>query len=275
MSIYESAAEKAADPKPNNQIQGLQHAAPGAVLPTINLALGKANVTQDFKYDESKQYYSIKTDLWDPVHPITREKYRAAGKVDARGNVKVLQTPDQKAEVLQMDQARFPDHTYKYLVSYTHFKRMWGNDGQEYLVRYGYFHGQTFMGVPWKWFKMDFDFHYEPLFEPNPTLTGSSFDINYGDIYRQVKVYHTKWDHEEFDKLLKDIPFPNNPKIGVSLKVGVEGAPSVATIPDLKAFRNKSFEDLMKYVESNDISWLEEDKAPEEPVKTSKKDSAK
>ena len=115
------------------------------------------------------------------------------------------------------------------------------------------------MGVPWKWFKQDFDFHYEPQFEPNPTLTGSSFDINYGDIYRQVKVYHTKWDKEEFDKYLKDIPFPNNTNIGIHLKVGIEGAPSVASIPDVKAFRNKSFQELMKYVETNDVQWLAED----------------
>jgi hypothetical protein len=266
---FESDIEEVAKPKPNSQIAGAIHAAkPGYnPFPTINMALGRNNVTIDLKYDApNKKVYEINTDIWDPVHSATREKYREAGKVDAKGNVKVLLTPDQKSEIIQMDQAKFPDKKYRYMISYTNFKRMYGGDGVEYLVRYGYLHGLTFMGVPFKIYKQDFDFHYEPLFEQTPVLTGSSFDINFGDIIRQMKIYHTPWDSEAFSNSLKDIPFPNNPMLGVSLNIGIEGAPGVYGIPDLKAFKTKSFEELMNYAQSNDLEWLAERQPQEQEV---------
>lgn len=253
--------EEVAKPKPNVAMQGAIHAkVPGYnPFPTINMNLNRANVTLDFKYDaENKKVYSVVTDIWDPVHSGTYQKYKDAGKVDVKGNVKVMQTPVQKAEVIAMDAARYPDKTYKYMISYTHIKRMYGSDGQEYLVRYGYFHGLSFMGIEFKWFKMDFDFHYEPTFEQTPVLTGSSFDINFGDINRQIKVYHTKWDIDEVEKSLKDIPYPNNPRLGVAFNIGIEGAPGVYPIPDVKAFKTKSFEELMQYVQENDIELLKD-----------------
>jgi len=259
-----STIEEAAKPKPNSQIKGENHATK-MVFPTINMALGRANINTDFKFDgESKTLYSVATDLWDPVHPATKQKYKDAGKVDSKGNVRVLQTPEQKAEVIKMDDARYPDHTYKYMISYTHLKRMYGSDGNEYLVRYGYLHGVSFMGLPFKVFKMDFDFHNEPEFEQTPVLTGSSFDINYGDIVSQRKVFHTPWNIDEFKKSLKDIPFPNNPQLGIALNIGVEGAPGVFPIQDLKAFQNKSLEDLMNYAQSLDESYLQDEQLPEE-----------
>ena len=265
---FSEAIEEIAKPKTNAQIQGAVHAkTPGYnPFPTINMNLNRANVTLDFKYDgENKTLYSILTDLWDPVRPETRQKYKDAGKVDAKGEVKVMMTPEQKAEIINMDPARFPDHTYKYMISYTHIKRMYGNDGEEYLVRYGYLHGLSFMSMEWKLFKMDFDHHYEPVFEQTPKLTGSSFDINFGDITRQIKVFHTPWSPEEFEKSLKDIPFPNNTSLGVAFNIGIEGAPGVYPIPDVKAFKSKSFEELMQYVQENDVELLKEN--PVTPVK--------
>ena len=261
MSKFSEAIEEVAKPKPNQQIKGEVHAKNPEfnAFPTISMNLNRANVTLDFKYDgENKTLYSILTDLWDPVHTATRQKYKDAGKVDSKGNVRVLQTPDQKAEVIAMDAARYPDKTYKYMISYTHMKRLYGNDGKEYLVRYGYFHGLSFMRIEFKWFKMDFDYHYEPSFEQTPVLTGSSFDINFGDITRQTKVYHTPWSVDEFEKSLKDIPFPNNTSLGVKFSIGVEGAPGVYQIPDVKAFKTKSFEELMQYVQENDIELLKD-----------------
>jgi hypothetical protein len=263
---FSEAIEEVAKPKPNTQMQGAVHAkTPGYnPFPTINMNLNRSNVTLDFKYDgENKTLYSVLCDLWDPVKPETRQKYKDAGKVDAKGNVRVMLTPEQKAEIINMDPARFPDHTYKYMISYTHMKRMYGNDGNEYLVRYGYFHGVSFMSMEWKHFKMDFDFHYEPIFEQTPTLTGSSFDINFGDITRQIKVYHTPWNTDEFEKSLKDIPFPNNTSLGVAFNIGIEGAPGVYPIPDVKAFKSKSFEELMQYVQENDIELLKDNTAKE------------
>lgn len=267
---FSEAIEEIAKPKANNQIQGAIHAKDPNFnpFPTINMNLNRGNVTLDFKYDGvNKTLYSVLTDLWDPVRPETRQKYKDAGKVDAKGNVKVLQTPEQKAEVIIMDAARYPDHTYKYMISYTHMKRLYGNDGQEYLVRYGYLHGLSYMSIEFKCFKMDFDHHFEPVFEQTPKLTGSSFDINFGDITRQIKVYHTPWSIDEFEKSLKDIPFPNNTSLGVSFNIGIEGAPGVYPIPDVKAFKNKSFEELMQYVQENDIELLKEGTPTQEPDK--------
>jgi hypothetical protein len=270
-SKFTETIEEVAKPKSNQQIKGVIHAKDPSFnpFPTISMNLNKSNVTLDFKCDrENKKVYSVLTDLWDPVHEGTYQKYKDAGKVDTKGNVRVMQTPDQKAEVIAMDGARYPDKTYKYMISYTHMKRLYGNDGQEYLVRYGYFHGLTFMGLEFKWFKMDFDHHFEPIFEQTPVLTGSSFDINFGDITRQTKVYHTPWSIDEFEKSLKDIPFPNNTSLGVSFNIGIEGAPGVYPIPDVKAFKNKSFEELMQYVQENDVELLKE--ATPEPDKGKK-----
>lgn len=251
-------AEQVSPPKPNSQIKGEVHALSPGVFPTINLALGRANLVVDFKYDPSKTVYSVKTPIWDPVHPSTREKYRQAGKIRKNGEVNVLMTPDQKAEIMAMDDARFTDGTYRYMISYTHFKRMYGQDGEEYLVRIGYFHGISFMNKSWKWLKHDFDFHYEPVFEQTPSLTGSTFDMNFGDIIRQVKVFHTKWNIDEFERSLKDIPYPHKPNVGVALTVGVEGAPGIYAVDDLAVFKSAKFEDLINYAQSGNAEFVEE-----------------
>lgn len=267
-NAFESVIEELAKPKPNQAIKGEIHAAkPGFnPFPTISMSLGRTNVTTDFKYDgANKKIYSIATPLWDPVNTMTRQRFTEAGKK------KVLETPVQRAEIIQMDQARFPDKTYKYMISYTHLKRMFGSDGGEYLVRYGYFHGLTYMGVEWKYFKQDFDFHYEPVFETQPVLTGSSFDVNYGDIIRQIKVFHTPWSADEFNKSLKDIPFPNTPNVGINLLIGVEGAPNVYSVPNLNAFKTSSFQNLMSYAETLDESFIEETPEQEEPVTVEEK----
>ena len=79
MSKFNEAIEEVAKPKPNAAMQGAVHAkTPGFnPFPTINMNLNRANVTLDFKYDaENKKYYSIVTDLWDPVHEGTYRKYK-------------------------------------------------------------------------------------------------------------------------------------------------------------------------------------------------------
>lgn len=277
MNQFNEAIEEVAKPRGNKELQGVVHAKnPGYnPFPTINMNLNRSNVTLDFKFDgENKKYYTVVSDLWDPLHPATIKKYKDAGKVDSKGNVRVMMTPEQKAEVINMDPARYPDKSYKYMISYTHIKRMYGNDGNEYLVRYGYLHGISFMSIEFKHFKMDFDHHYEPVFDQTPVLTGSSFDINFGDINRQIKVYHTPWSVDEFEKSLKDLPFPNNPKLGVAFNIGIEGAPGVYPIPDIQAFKSKSFEQLMRYVEENDVELLKENtqvKQEEEEIKVKSK----
>lgn len=47
---------------PNSQIQGENHAINKNYFPTINMALGKPNVTVQFKYDpENKKMYTVKS----------------------------------------------------------------------------------------------------------------------------------------------------------------------------------------------------------------------
>lgn len=237
---------------PNSQIKGVIHAKDPMYFPTINVALGKPNINLQFKYDASqKKMYTQKADHWNPADPKTLSKYAEFKK-------KYPLTPDEIAEQMTLEEnAKFPDGTFKYYISYTTFKRMQGSDGNEYLIRTGWLHGISFMNLEWKYPKDSFDWHYEPVFDVKAGGSSSSYNPVYGEQINSIKVYHTPWHPDTFDKSLKDIPYPKNTKIGVGFKVGVEGSMGVTDIPSLEAFRNKSFNDLYLYASTGDRSYLE------------------
>lgn len=236
----------------NQQIKGVSHAKDPNYFPTINMALGKPNVTLQFKCDLGKKnLYTIKSKDWNPTHQKTLDIWERHEKT-------YKPSPNEIAEQMTLDQhAKYPDGTYKYYKSYKTFKRLRGSDGAEYLVRTGYLHGISFMNIEWKYPKNNFDWHYEPVFDVKAGGQSTSYNPVYGEQVNQIKVYHSTWDPIEFDKALRDIPFPKNTSIGVSFKVGVEGAMGVTTIPTLEVFRNKSFDDLYAYARTGDRSYLE------------------
>lgn len=249
---------------PNTQIEGENHAKDKFYnpFPTIQKVLGTPNAVTNFKYDAvNKKLYTVETKDWTPTHPSTLAMYEKVGR-------KYRQRPEETAEQKKLDNARFPDGTYKYYISYTMFKRMMGADGTEYLVRHGYLHGISVMNMEWKYLKQDFDYHFEPLFEPTVGNQSNYFQVTYGEEINQIKKYHTVWDKDLFERSLKDIPFPTNTKVGVSFKVGYEGSMGVTTIPSLQAFKNKSFDELYQYASTGDRQLLE---VKEQPQKASKK----
>jgi hypothetical protein len=237
---------------PNNQIQGVNHAVDRNYFPTINMALGKPNVTLNFKYDaKNKKMYTQQADFWNPVNPTTQKKWDDYKK-------KYRKNPYEIAEQMVMEEyAKFPDGTFKYYISYMGFKRVQGADGVEYLVRTGFLHGISFMNMEWKHPKDNFDWHYEPIFDAKVGSAGTGYNPVYGEQVNSIKVYHTPWNPDTFDKSLRDIPFPKNTSIGLTLKVGVEGSMGTTPIPSLDAFRNKSFDDLYLYAKTGDRSYLE------------------
>jgi hypothetical protein len=255
-----SDIEQAAPPVPNTQIQGENHAKDKNYnpFPTINMVLGTPNTTVNFKCDiKNKSLYTVQAKDWNPVHPTTIQLYEQYGKVDKNGKAKYTPRPEETAEQKVLDNARFPDGTFKYYISYTTMKRMMGADGVEYLVRYGYLHGISVMNKEWKYFKRDFDFHYEPVFDPQVGDQTNFFQMTYGEQINSIKKYHTPWDKDVFERSLKDIPFPGNSKVGVSFKVGVEGSMGTVTIPSIQAFRTKSFEELYEYARTGDNRYLD------------------
>ncbi len=237
---------------PNSQIAGENHAKDKFYnpFPTIQKVLGTPNTVTNFKYDAAKKnLYSIETKDWNPTHSTTLAMYEKVGR-------KYRQRPEETAEQKTLDSAKFPDGTFKYYISYTMFKRMMGADGQEYLVRHGYLHGISVMNMEWKYLKQDFDYHYEPVFEPSVGNQSNYFQVTYGEEINQIKKFHTTWDKDVFERSLKDIPFPGNTKTGVTFKVGYEGAMGIATIPSLEAFRSKSFDDLYEYASTGNKEAL-------------------
>lgn len=250
--VLESTPELEEAAVPNSQIQGAVHAKDPNYFPTINMALGKSNIALQFKYDaEQKKMYTQKADHWNPTDPKTLAKYAEYKK-------KYKLTPDEIGEQMKVEEfGSFPDGTFKYYISYTNFKRMQGSDGNEYLVRSGWIHGISFMNLEWRYPKDGFDWHYEPVFETKAGGQGTNYNPVYGEQINSIKVFHTPWNPDTFDKALKDIPFPNNTSQGVKFKVGVEGSMGVTDIPSIAAFRNKSFSDLYLYATTGDRSYLE------------------
>lgn len=248
----ESTPEIEQQAVPNNQIKGEDQAKNYNPFPTISMALGKSNVQLQFKCDYAqKKMYTVKSDHWQSVDPKTLASWAKYP------NKKYHMNPDETAEQIVVEPgAKYPDGTFKYYKSYTIFKRMMGSDGIEYLVRSGWLHGISFMNIEWKYPKDNFDWHYEPVFEPT-IGGGTTYEIKYGEQTNQIKVYHTPWNTDTFDKSLRDIPYPNNTSLGVGFKVGVEGAMGVTDIPSLQIFKNKSFNDLYQYATTGDKSYLE------------------
>lgn len=247
-----SEPELESRPLLNTQIQGEVHAKDPNYFPTINMALGKPNVTINFKYDaKNKKMYTQQAEFWNPVDPITQKKWDEYKKKYKKNSYEI-------AEQMTMEEfAKFPDGTFKYYISYMGFKRVQGADGNEYLVRTGFLHGISFMNIEWKYPKDNFDWHYEPIFDAKVGTAGTGYNPVYGEQINSIKVFHTPWNPETFDKSLRDIPFPKNTSIGLTLKVGVEGSMGTTPIPSLDAFRNKSFEDLYLYAKTGDRTYLE------------------
>src|SRR5580765_8249860 len=152
---YASTPELEKNAPPNSQIQGVNHAANPNFFPTINVALGRPNVELSFKCDlKHKKMYNIQAENWSPVNSTTQAKWDLHKK-------KYKLTANETVEQMTLEEnAKYPDGTFKYYISYKTCKRMQGADGNEYLVRGGYLHGISFMNLEWKYPKSDFDFHY-------------------------------------------------------------------------------------------------------------------